>query len=73
MASNYWGMHLAWWFIWGSLVFWIFATPYDIPGQKRKSESPLDILRKRYAAGQMTTDDYQERKKVLDNELVRSE
>jgi putative membrane protein len=28
---NFVGMHFGWWIFWGLLIFWIFATPYDIP------------------------------------------
>ena len=48
---HFWGMHLGWWLIWGIMLFWIFAIPYDIPGQRRKKDSPLDILKKRFASG----------------------
>jgi hypothetical protein len=27
---NFWGMDMIWWFIWLIIMFWIFATPYDI-------------------------------------------
>jgi putative membrane protein len=65
---HFWGMHLGWWFIWGLLLFWIFVTPYDIPGQRRKRETPLDILQKRFAAGQITKEEYATRKKILNDE-----
>ena len=32
---------------------------------KQKKNSPLDILRRRFASGQITTKEYQEMKKVL--------
>ena len=66
------GMHLIWWFIWMSLLFWIFATPYYVPGQQKKRGSALDILQKRFAAGEITAEEYQERKKILDKDLVKS-
>jgi len=66
---HFWGMHLIWWFIWLSLIFWIFATPYSIPGQRYRRDGPLDILRKRFAAGEITNDEYQERKRILESEL----
>ncbi|WP_235004613.1 hypothetical protein [Aequorivita antarctica] len=40
------GMHLIWWIIWVILIAWIFFIPADIPYQKSKKESPLDILKK---------------------------
>lgn len=63
---HFWGMHLVWWIIWGGLIFWIFAIPYDIPGQRGKKDTPLDILRKRYASGQINDQEYQEKKKNLE-------
>ncbi|WPQ66043.1 SHOCT domain-containing protein [Chitinophaga sancti] len=65
---HFWGMHLVWWFVWMIFIFWIFAIPYDIPGQRRKREAPLDILKRRFALGQITNTEYQEKKKILEND-----
>jgi putative membrane protein len=65
--NNYYGgMHLIWWFVWILLLIWIFAVPYNIPFQRYKKDSPLDILRKRFASGEITNEEYQERKKILE-------
>jgi len=61
------GMDIIWWIIWFFLLVWIFATPYDIPGQRRRKDSPLDILKARFAAGQITKDEYLESKKLLED------
>jgi len=66
--GNFGGMNLIWWFIWMVMIFWIFATPYNIPGQRNKKDSPLDILQKRLASGQITNEEYQEKKKILEND-----
>jgi putative membrane protein len=68
---HFWGMHLIWWFIWLMLLFWIFATPYSIPGERRKKESPLDILQKRFASGQLTMEEYQQHKTMLENDSAK--
>ena len=65
---HFWGMHLVWWFVWIMLLFWIFATPYRIPGERRALDGPLDILQKRYAAGEITTEEFHERKKNLEGD-----
>ena len=62
---NYGGMHFFWWFMWIIMIFWIFATPYNIPGQRRSKDSALDILQKRFASGAITNEEYQEKKKIL--------
>ena len=64
-------MHLIWWFVWIILLLGIFATPYDVSGQRKKKDSPLDILHKRFASGQITTEEYQEKKKILENDLAK--
>ena len=63
--NYFWGMNAIWWFIWFILIIWVFATPYDIPGQKRRKNTPLDILKRRFAAGKITLEDYEERKRLL--------
>ncbi len=69
--NNYWGMNMIWWFIWGVLIFWIFFLPYNIPGQRHKKDSALDILMKRFASGLITSDEYQEKKKIIENDLSK--
>lgn len=61
------GMHLIWWFLWIAVMFWIFAVPYNIPGQRVKKASPLDILNKRFALGEINNEEYQEKKKLMES------
>ena len=70
-TSYYRGMHWVWWFVWIMLLFWIFAIPYNIPGQRNRKDSPLDILQRRFALGEITADEYQERKQILEHDLAR--
>lgn len=67
---HFWGMHLIWWFIWIFFLIWIFATPWDVPGQRKRKDSPLNILHKRFASGQITKEVYLEHKKLLENDLA---
>jgi len=67
-GNYFWGMDLVWWVIWVFLLVWIFAVPYDIPGQRRRKDSSLDILKGRFAAGQITKEEYLESKKILEND-----
>jgi len=71
-TGYFWGMHLIWWFAWVLLLVWIFAIPYDIPGQRRRKDSPLDILQGRFAAGLITTEEYNDKKAILENDLAKS-
>ncbi len=61
-----WGMHLGWWIVWVFFLIWIFATPYNIPSRRSKKESPLDLLKKRLASGQINNEEYFEKKKILE-------
>lgn len=69
--NSFGGMNFIWWIIWMIMIFWIFATPYNIPGQRIRKESALDILQKRFASGTIDNDEYQEKKKILENDLAK--
>jgi putative membrane protein len=40
--------------------------PYDIPGRRSRREDPLDILKKRYASGEIDQHEYEQRKSVIE-------
>ena len=67
--GNFFGMNPVWWIIWGLLLFWIFLTPYNVPGQRLKRDSPFYILQKRLAAGQISTEEFKEKKRILESGL----
>jgi len=69
--NNYWGMNLIWWAVWGVMLFWIFALPFDIPGQRNKKESALDILQKKFATGEITTSEYMEKREIIESDLAK--
>ncbi|MEI7509389.1 MAG: SHOCT domain-containing protein [Flavobacterium sp.] len=69
MAYNgypYWGMDIIWWFIWLVVIFWIFATPYPIPGERKRKDSALDILKKQLASGQIRIEEYENKKRLIE-------
>ncbi len=68
--NSYFGMNLLWWFVWVILLLWIFATPYDVPGQRKKKATPLYILQQQFASVQITTEEYREQKKILEKALL---
>lgn len=67
-GHHLWGMHWFWWILWVIFIFWVFATPYDIPGQRKKKDSPLDILKKRFASGEINKEEYEEKKRILETD-----
>jgi putative membrane protein len=70
--NYYWGMNVIWWFLWVILIIWIFAIPYDIPGQRRKKDSAFDILQKKYADGKITKSEYFDKKRILEEAFRKS-
>lgn len=61
------GMHLIWWILWFLFIAWIFFIPADIPYQKSKKESPLDILKKRFALGEISKEEFNEAKILINS------
>lgn len=61
------GMHLIWWVIWIILLVWIFFIPSDIPYQKTMKDSPMYILKKRFAQGEISKEEFDESKKILNS------
>ncbi|MDC6353539.1 SHOCT domain-containing protein [Robiginitalea sp. SP8] len=61
-------MHFIWWIIWLILLIWIFFVPHDIPYRKNENENPNDILKKRFAKGEISKEEYEESKKVLESD-----
>jgi putative membrane protein len=66
--NHFGGMHFIWWIVWFILLIWIFFVPYNIPYQRSKQEDPLRILKKRFANGEITKEEYEESKKILKSE-----
>jgi putative membrane protein len=60
------GMHLVWWIVWigVAVALWTFVARSGTPPVQR-DESPLEVLRRRYAEGALTTAEYEERRAKL--------
>lgn len=61
------GMHGIWWILWIILLFWIFLVPWPTPAQRRrlKKDRAMDALRERYARGEISDEEFEQKKKVL--------
>ena len=63
---HFWGMHMFWWILWFVFIVWIFFIPRGPYRRRKQQESPMDILKRRYASGEISKEEYEERKKVLE-------
>lgn len=66
--NGFWGMNFIWWVIWILFIILIFATPW---GYQRTRDTSYDILRKRFAAGEITKEEYLESKAVLEDKFQK--
>ena len=67
----FWGMHLWWWLFWIVILVAFFALLTPVPRRRARMyqrETPLELLQRRYAAGEISTDDYEERKARLERD-----
>ena len=69
---HYWGfgMHLFWWIFWILLIVFFFALLTPVPRKRAHlyRQTPLEILQRRYANGEITTQEYEERKSRLERD-----
>lgn len=62
----YGGMHAYWWIWW--VFIWIMFLGFFAPIRRssyRLMQSPLQLLQGRYAAGEITSEEYEERRTKL--------
>lgn len=64
------GMYGLWWIFWVALIGVIAYYGWGRPGRRRRgpSETPHEMLRRRMASGELTTEQYEERKALLDRD-----
>jgi putative membrane protein len=58
------GMHLFWWLFWIAVIVALFSLFTPVPRGRRR-ETPLELLQRRYATGDITDKEYEERKTKL--------
>lgn len=61
---GFWGMHVFWWLFWVAVIVVLFL-PITPVSRGRRRETPLEVLQRRYAAGEISTEEYEERKTKL--------
>ena len=68
--ENMMGMHAMWWVFWVGLImlllFWGGGSKSARRGKPR--ETPHEALRRRLAGGEISTDEYEKRKILLDRD-----
>lgn len=63
--GQFFGMHWLWWSFWVALMLSFIFFPNLIRKPKDEKETALDILNKRLAKGEISAEEYQEKKKIL--------
>lgn len=64
------GMHGLWWIFWIVLIGVIVFYGWGRPGseQRRSRETPHEVLKRRLASGEVTPEQYEQRKALLDRD-----
>lgn len=67
-----WGMHWGWWLFWIAViivvVLAVIRSQSSRPSDDDLPSSPLEILQRRYASGDLSTEEYEERKARLERD-----
>ncbi len=68
---NFFGMHFFWWMFWGLMAVMLFSWWTPIPRRTLRlyREDPLGVLQRRFAAGAISAEEYEERKARLTRDL----
>jgi putative membrane protein len=53
---GFWGMHFFWWLFWIVVIGALFSLFTPVPRGRRR-ETPLEVLQRRYAAGEISSED----------------
>lgn len=59
------GMHIIWWGFWLLLIVVLLVALLRRNTMPPSQSTPLEILERRYAAGEISTEEFQERKSHL--------
>jgi putative membrane protein len=68
------GMHPMWWMVWLVVALVVILAVWSPQRRRRPSEdsaSPLDILQRRLARGEVTPEAYEQAKALLDRDATK--
>lgn len=66
------GMHGFWWLFWLGVTVMFAVLLMRAAGRAAdKTETPLELLRRRYAVGEIDAQEYEERKATLERDAQR--
>lgn len=72
-VASWWflGMHVFWWIFWAALLIWAYRWAMSMLKrlELQGRETPLEVLQRRYAAGEFSTQEYEERKARLESSV----
>lgn len=65
-GHDLWGIHMIWWIFWFIIIFgsWGFFRAVRKKGGQR--DNPLDILKRRFANGEISKEEYAEKRRILE-------
>lgn len=64
-----WGMHGFWWLFWLAVTVMFAILLMRAAGrEQRPAETPLELLRRRFAAGEINAQEYEQRKAALERD-----
>lgn len=70
-VASWWflGMHVFWWIFWAALLIWAYRWAMSMLKrlERQGRETPLEVLKRRYAAGEFSTQEYEERQARLES------
>tara|TARA_R110002049_G_C9178700_1_gene563519 strand:- start:34775 stop:34984 length:210 start_codon:yes stop_codon:yes gene_type:complete len=65
IEEHYFGMHFLWWIIWIIILIGIFAFPFGLRGSQSNESDAMNVLKERFAKGEIDKDEYEEKRKIL--------
>ena len=65
---HFFGMHFIWWAFWIFLMFLLFGWFEPVPKKRIRRDSPLEILKRRFASGEINEEEYLAKKRMIEDD-----